>query len=166
MRYTKSAVNKVMDEVFGKEVLPVTTLLNKHEEISEIKLAELMRVEVNEARRVLYKLYHQSLVSFKKKKDMEHGWYTYYWSFNYSRIGALLEKTMSNRLQKLNNRLVAEKETQYYSCCLRMDIKTAMIYNFKCPECGAVMQPEDNEHKISALQEDIKDIKNFIKTYS
>jgi transcription initiation factor IIE alpha subunit len=68
MRYTKSAVNKVMQEVFGKDVLPVTTLLNKHEEISEIKLAELMRVEVNEARRVLYKLYHENLVSFKKRK--------------------------------------------------------------------------------------------------
>jgi transcription initiation factor IIE alpha subunit len=73
---------------------------------------------------------------------------------------------MSLRLQKLNNRLVAEKETQYYACCLRMDITTAMMYNFKCPECGQVMMPEDNNHKINAIQDDIKDIEEFIKTYS
>ena len=166
MKYSRSAVNKVIEEVFGREVIPVTKLLSKHEEISEIKLADNLNIEVNEARRSLYKLYQENIVSFKKKKDIEHGWYTYYWSFNYQRISALLKKTMDLRLQSLNNRLCAEKETQYYACCLRMDISTAMSYNFKCPECGSVMQLEDNNHKITTIKENIKNIENFIRTYS
>ena len=166
MKFSRSAVNKVIEEVFGQEVVPVTKLLNKYEEISEIKLADYLKIEVNEARRSLYKLYQENIVSFKKKKDLEHGWYTYYWSFNYPRISTLLKKTMDRRLQNLNNRLSAEEETQYYSCCLRMDITTAMTYNFKCPECGSVMQIEDNNHKIVTIKENIKNIENFIKTYS
>ncbi|MFW6231317.1 MAG: hypothetical protein ACOC32_04835, partial [Nanoarchaeota archaeon] len=137
-----------------------------HEEISEIKLAELMKTEVNEARRVLYLLYHENLVSFKKKKDIEHGWYTYYWSFNQNRVGSLLHKTMNHRLNKLSSRLDTEQQNQFYVCCLRMDITTAMSYNFKCPECGQVMQPEDNTKRIDSIQQNIKEIKEFIKTYS
>ena len=166
MKYSRSAVNKVMEEVFGTEVVPVTKLLSKYEEISEIKLADHLKVEVNEARRSLYKLYQENVVTFKKKKDHEHGWYTYYWSFNYQRISGMLKKTMDNRLKVLNNRLNMEKGTQYYACCLRLDITTAMAYNFKCPECGSVMNLEDNYNKITTLKENIKNIENFMKTYS
>ena len=166
MKYSRSDINRVMKEVFGQEVIPVATLLNKHEEISEIKMADHLKTEVNEVRRYLYKLYQENIVTFKKKKDHEHGWYTYYWSFNYQRISGLLHKTMNTRLQSLNNRLNAETGTQFYSCCLRLDISTAMAYNFKCPECGSVMQLEDNNNKIVAIKENIKSIENLMKNYS
>lgn len=166
MKYSRSTVEKVMKEVFGQEILPVTKLLNQNEEISELKLADKLKVEVNEARRSLYKLYQENLVSFKRKKDNEHGWYTYYWSFNYQMLYTLLDKTMNSRLNRLHTRLSAEKDTHYFSCCLRLDIASAMTYNFKCPECGSIMQPDDNTHKIIEIEENIKDIKKIIKTYS
>ncbi len=166
MKFNRSTMNKVMKEVFGQDVLPVTAMLNNCEEISEIKLADQLKIEVNEARRTLYKLYQENLVTFKKKKDLEHGWYTYYWSFNHQRIGSMLQKTMNSRLEILRNRLEAEKENQYFSCCLRMDITTAMAYNFKCPECGSVMKHEDNRERIVKLKENIRDIKDFMKIYS
>ncbi len=166
MKCNRTTVERVMKDVFGQEVIPVTKILSNHEEISELKLADELNVEVNEARRALYMLYQENVVKFKRKKDVEHGWYTYYWFFDYNRISHLLEKTMNNRLDRLNKRLSVEKDTQYFSCCLRMDITTAMTYNFKCPECGCVMQPEDNTHKIMSIKTDIEDIKKVMRSYS
>ena len=166
MRVTRSAVNKVMEEVFGQDILPVTKILHKNDEISEIKLAENLDVDVNEARRALYMLYNENLVRFKKKKDTDHGWYTYYWSFNEKSVSEMLEKTMSSRLNMLNRRLLAEKQTHYYGCCVRMTMENAMLYNFKCPECGDIMQPEDNRKRISTLKSSIKDVKEFLGQYS
>ena len=169
MKSTRVAINKIIQEVFGEEVMPVTKLLNEHEEISEIKIANLLEVEVNEARKILYKLYQENVVSFKKKKDLENGWYTYYWSFNHGRIPSIVNKVLSLRLDKLNNKLNVEKETQYYLCpynCMRLTIENAMNYHFKCPECGNLMEHHDNTKTISNLQSNINSIKAYITQYS
>ncbi len=169
VKMSRTAVNKVMQEVFGKSVLPVTSLLSKHEELSEIKLAELLKIEVNEARKVLYRLYNENLVFFKKKKDLEHGWYTYYWTFNYKGIDCMFNKEMESRLNKLNSKLNEERKTQYYTCddqCMRLKIDTAMSYNFKCPECGQLMHLEDNSHRINAIETNIDKIVKFKRSFS
>lgn len=158
-----------MQEVFGEDVVPVTTLLNEHEEISEIKIADCLKVEVNEARKILYRLYNENLVKFKKKKDMEHGWYTYYWSFNYHLIGNMQNKLQEARLERLSSRLNQEEGTQYYICpnrCIRLNMESSMGYNFKCPECGDLMIHQDNSRTIDNLKSSIEEIMSIMKRCS
>ncbi|MFP4111953.1 MAG: hypothetical protein ACLFPQ_06820 [Candidatus Woesearchaeota archaeon] len=166
MEITEQILKRVMQESLGTEVLPITLLLNQNEELSEIKLSTLLKTEVNETRRILYKLHHQNLVSFKKKKDEESGWYTYYWKLNMSRMNVLVENVSATAIRNLNNRLKKEKTTQFFECrdnCVRLDQDAALIHNFKCPECGQVLMLEDNTKKILKLQENLREIKTVFK---
>ena len=166
MELTEDIIKRVMQESLGMEVLPITLLLNQNEELSELKLSTLLKTEVNETRRILYKLHHQNLVSFKKKKDEESGWYTYYWRLNLPRMNRLAENVSSTTIRKLNRRLSKEKNTQFFVCrdnCVRLDQNSALTYNFKCPECGQVLILEDNTKKILKIQQNLEEIKTVFK---
>jgi len=39
-----------------------------------------------------------------------------------------------------------------------MDFEKAIDFNFKCPECGEIMQEQDNKRTIEFLQERIKEL--------
>jgi len=46
---------------------------------------------------------------------------------------------------------------------MRMDFDTAMDYEFKCPECGLLMEVEDNTDKIEHLEQAVERIKKELK---
>ena len=164
MEIKEDVIKRVMQESLGTEVLPITMLLNENEELSEIKLAALLKIEINETRRILYKLHDSNLVSFKKKKDEESGWYTYYWKLNSKRMDRMVENVSKNTIQRINTRLEKEKNTQFFVCndkCVRMDQNSALMYNFKCPECGQLLMLEDNTPKIKLLQKNLKELKTL-----
>ncbi len=156
-----NAINIAISEFIGADVLPVTELLNKNEELSEIKLAKIMKVDVNETRRLLYKLHDQNLVKFKKKKDAESGWYTYYWKLNPCCMGLLVNKVAEKKVEQLQNRITKESSNQFFRCndgCIRLDQHSALSYNFGCPECGQLLDVEDNSEKIVKLKENLNEL--------
>lgn len=162
MELKEDVIKRVMQESLGTEVLPMTMLLNDHDELSEIKLAALLKIEINETRRMLYKLHDRNLVSFKKKKDEESGWYTYYWKLNSKRMDKMVENVSKSTISRINKRLEKEKSTQFFVCkdkCVRMDQDSALMYTFKCPECGQLLMLEDNTPKIKLLQESLNEVK-------
>jgi transcription initiation factor TFIIE subunit alpha len=161
MEYSTEQIEKVMQECIGNDVLPITSLLHKNEELSELKLAKIMKVDVNEARRLLYKLHHHNLVTFKKKKDMESGWYTYYWRLNLNSMNVLINKVSQDSFAKISRLIEKESTNQFFRCddnCVRLDHHTAMSYNFKCPECGQILGVEDNSQRIIMLKERLNEI--------
>ena len=159
MRVSNKTIDEVIKEIAGEDVIPLVNLIKKKKNISEFKIAEMMNVNVNVVRNMLYRLYHNNLVSFVRKKDKKKGWYIYYWTFNMKRIGGLLEDIKRKKIDKLQERLEREKNNFFFSCqngCIRLDFEKAMDYGFKCPECGSLMQQEDNTKRIKEIEEDIK----------
>ena len=170
MKATGKVVDEVISEVAGEDVLPLVKALRNKSNVSEFKLADSIRKEINLTRNMLYRLYDNNLVSFIRKKDKKKGWYIYYWTFNQKRIKDLIKDIKKQRYERLAERLNREKATQFYACankCVRLDFGQSHDFGFKCPECGLLLDLEDNAPKIKELQSELlrleKELKVLIK---
>lgn len=153
----------IISELAGERVLNVIEVLKKRKNISEFKLAEILKKDVNETRNLLYQLYHLNLVSFTRKKDKEKGWYIYYWTFMPKNLSFLKKKLKEKKIRKLTEQIKKEVSNFWFCCddkCVRLDIEQATSYDYRCPECGKIMQQEDNSERIKKLQDELKKLKS------
>jgi len=166
MKISAKIIESVVSEVAGEDVIPLIQKLKNKKNVSEFKLANDIKKEVNVTRNMLYRLYDANLVSFIRKKDKQKGWYIYYWTFNQKRVKYLLKDLKKKRLIKLKERLKREKNENFFICdqkCMRLDFEQATEFNFKCPECGRLMNQEDNSEKIKKIREEIKKLESELK---
>ena len=167
MRITSNLVDEVVSEVAGEDVLPLVKALRNKSNVSELKLASSIKKEINVARNMLYRLYDQNLVSFTRKKDKKKGWYIYYWTFNQKRVKDLLKDIKKQKYERMLDRLGREKNVQFYICsnkCIRLDFEQSHDFKFKCPECGSLLNLEDNRQKIKELEKELEKNKKELKT--
>jgi len=162
--------NKIIEatiaDVAGEDVLPIVHFLKNKKNISEFKIAEVIKKEINATRNMLYRLQEANLVSFIRKKDKKKGWYIYYWTFKPKMIKHIVISLKKEKLAKLKDRLKRERSSHFFICqnkCIRLDFDQAMNFEFKCPECGEIMNQEDNLENIRVIEEEIKNIKNELK---
>ncbi|MBW2963955.1 hypothetical protein KY363_00710 [Candidatus Woesearchaeota archaeon] len=161
MKLSNKLVEDVVKSVAGEDVLQLVKLLKNKKNVSEFKLAEAMKLEINVVRNMLYRLYHANLVSFIRRKDKKKGWYIYYWTFRLKQVKHLAVSLKKEKLERLQDRLNREQESSFFICpsgCMRLDFEKAVGFEFKCPECAAIMEQESNEEKIKELEAEIKDI--------
>lgn len=159
-------VTLVVNELVGAHAMPIIEFLKGKEKISEFIIAEELNMEINEARNILYKLLEHNIVSFLRKKDKIKGWYICYWDFNPHMIPHLKHKLFVAKRDKLVDRLKAEESGQYYICkfaCTRLTFEGAVEQNFKCTECGTIMQEQDNTRTKEFLRERISELDKQVK---
>ncbi|MBW2993130.1 hypothetical protein KY317_00985 [Candidatus Woesearchaeota archaeon] len=162
MKISGKIVEDVVSKVAGKDVVPLVKILKNRKNVSEFKLADSLKQEVNITRNMLYRLYNSNLVSFMRKKDKKKGWYIYYWTFDMKQVKYLAVSLKRKRLEQLKERLQREEEGQFYMCpnkCMRLDFDQAMNFQFKCPECGHLVNLEDNRKLIESIKSEISEIK-------
>jgi len=158
MKITNSVVDRVIEELAGEDVVPLVRKLKNKKNVSEFKLAEAIKKEINITRNMLYRLYNVNLVSFTRKKDKKKGWYIYYWTFDTKKIKYLIFQLKKRRLEKLRERIQRERDEQFFLCpnkCIRLDFEQSMNFEFKCPECGNLIEQEDNTQKIMEIEKEI-----------
>jgi len=159
-------VDDVIEEVVGYDALDLVRSIKSKKNISEFKIAEQLRLPINQTRNVLYRLYHANLVTFTRKKDKKKGWYIYYWTFNAKHVKHLVGKLKVQKLNRLRERIKRENEGQFFVCgnaCIRLDFEQAADFEFKCPECGQLMEQEDNKKQIQLLEKEIKLLEKEVK---
>ncbi|MBN2421410.1 hypothetical protein JXB27_03980 [Candidatus Woesearchaeota archaeon] len=159
-------ITSVVESVAGPDVLPLIEVLKGKKNVSEFTIAEELKEEINTIRNKLYRLYDSNLVEFTRKKDKKKGWYIYYWTFVPSRALPLLKEMKRKRLDKIKQKLNSEQAGHFYICengCTRQTFEQAMDHEFKCGECGSLMNQEDNAKKISQLLREIEDLEDEIK---
>ena len=136
--------------------------------ISEFIIAEELDLEIHRTRNLLYQLLDVNLVSFKRKKDKIKGWYICYWDFNESSVPHLEESLRLETIKKLSQRLKNESTGQFYMCRYahaRMGFEDAFEEDFKCPECGDLMNQVDNARTIEFLTSRIEELQSIQKNY-
>src|SRR3990167_1243834 len=124
MKITPKLIDDVVIEVAGQDILPLVKALRNKTNVSEFKLATVIKKEINVTRNMLYRLYDNNLVSFTRKKDKKKGWYIYYWTFNLRRVRDLVKDIKKQKFEKLGERLERERTVQFYICpnkCMRLD---------------------------------------------
>lgn len=151
----------VVSDFLGEEAAEVIIFLKGKEKTSEFEVAKFLKRDVQYARTLLYKLYENNLAVFEKRKDRQKGWYVTYWDFYPDNIPFLYKKLKKEKIEKLTERLKKEEENDFYMCknaCVRMDFDKAFDFNFKCPECGQLMNPIENKRTIEFIKEKIEEI--------
>lgn len=157
----KKLITEVVTELVGEEALPIIFYLRGKKKISEFIVAEELDMEIHKTRNLLYRLYEQNIVHFLRKKDKIKGWYICYWDFNERVMPELSLKINKNKVNKLKERLEQEKDNTFYMCknaCSRMVFDKAIEYNFKCNECGEIMNEQDNKRTIEFLTDRLKEL--------
>jgi transcription initiation factor TFIIE subunit alpha len=147
----------------GEDVIPVVKYLKDRKNISEFQIASNIKMEVNTIRNALYRLQTNNLVTYFRKKDRIKGWYISYWSFNPEGVDYIEMAMARNKLNELRERLHKEEKHKglFYICpgfCTRVEFEKAAELEFKCPECGKVLQEQDNSKTIETLKAKIKEV--------
>ncbi len=164
----KTAIEDVVKELVNEDAIPIVLYLIGRTKVSEFVLAQDLDLEIHKARNLLYRLLEHNVLYFHRKKDKIKGWYICYWDFNEKIIPFLLEKIKTQKLQKLKERLEKESSSMFYMCksaCTRMDFEKSMEFNFKCPECGELMDEQNNSRTLEFLKERIADLDKDLKAY-
>jgi len=153
-------------EILGEKVIKLIEKMDFEKTISEYKLAEKLNLDINTTRNLLYVLAKHNLVSFTKEKDKLKGWYIYHWTLHQKKFKEFLIKSLEKKCEKLQELVEKENSELFFICqnkCARINFEQALNFNFKCPECGCLLE-EDNDckNKIRKYEEEINALKNII----
>ncbi len=165
MKITNKIISDVVGDLLGEEAVSIALFIKGKEKVSEFAVAKTMKMDVHQARAILYKLYEHNIAIFERKKDRQKGWYVTYWDFFPDNIEYIYKKVQRGKLDKLKERLEKEESSDFYMCknaCTRMDFDKAIGFDFKCPECGELMNPMDNKRTIEFINEKINELKKEI----
>ncbi len=143
----------------GEKAKSIIDLLYGKKKVDEFLIAKKLRITVNQARNLLYKLADVGMVSFTKKKDRKKGgWYKYSWSLNEDRSLLKTEEYLLKAQERLLQQIEHKKKERFYACPngdLDMQEEDALLHNYTCPECGEVLHIKDYSKEITAFEKEV-----------
>jgi len=163
MMLTNKKLFEVISDLVGEAGVDIVKYLKDRKNISEFIVAEKTKLDMQTTRHILYKLNDMNIATYVRKKDRKKGWYISYWTFNKKRVKDLIVKLKAEKLEKLREQLKREEEHQgnFFICtraCARLDFDKATDFQFKCPECGSLLNQQDNTKTIDNIKERIKEL--------
>ncbi len=160
-RGSTDAIEDLIRDIIGKDVLPLVKLLRGKKDISEFKLADKLKLNINNVRNLLYKLGEYNLVSSIRKKDKKKGWYVYYWTFDEKKSKLLLISKKEKELSNLQKELKQEENCCFFVCpkeCIRLDSQHALEVDYRCDECGSLLMQEDNAAVVRRINREMEKV--------
>ncbi len=139
-----------LKNVGGEEAVEVVRIcLEKNGKCLDEDIELKMRpMKVTEIRSVLNRLHYRGIACYNKTKNKNSGWYTYTWEIKQRRIVELILEQQSEMLQKLETKARFESNHELFVCkknCEETPFEIAAQYEFRCPECGEMMNPVDGK---------------------
>ena len=163
MAITNKKIQEIVSEVVGEDTLPIVKFLKDRKNISEFIIADKVKLDMQRTRNILYRLNTHNIATYVRKKDKKKGWYISYWTFNKKRIKELISQTRINKINKLKEQLRKEESNKnsFFMCpqaCARLDFDQASEFGYKCPECGSLLNQQDNQKTIENIKAKIKEL--------
>jgi len=156
-------LHQVISEVAGVDAIKVISYLKDKKNVSEFIVAEKTKLDMQTTRHILYTLHGYNIATYIRKKDRQKGWYISYWTFNRPKVKELIARLKRERLERLTEQLKREEDNKdnFYICvkaCVRVDFEQAFNLEFKCPECGSLLNLQENTKTILNIKEKIKEL--------
>lgn len=152
-------VVNALAEIAGANSLDVVDELTSKDEVDEFSLSEKLGIDVKTIRKILYKLYDNNLVNFRRIKDDETGWYIYLWKFDNDKVDTMVGRIRRNKISSLREKIEYESNHQFFMCdngCDRVPFKDAMATEFECQHCNSDMNFVDNSKIVRNLENQLK----------
>jgi len=154
-------LREILTQIAGERGYEVAKTLMEGE-ITDDEVAKRMGMRVNLARKILYELYENRVVSYRRVRDEHSGWYVYYWRIEPERAREYFDNNKRLLLQKLEERLEVERNTMFFGCGNgdpKLPFEVAAENDFKCPRCGGKLELYDNSNVITALERQIESLR-------
>ncbi|MDI6884192.1 MAG: transcription factor E [Hadesarchaea archaeon] len=148
------ALMELLDQIAGGHGYKVTKTIFG-EELTDEEVAKRTGIHLNLVRRILYDLYDNRVVSYRRVRDERSGWYIYYWKVEPERALDYINANKHLLLQKLEEQLEREKSIMYFSCNNgdpKVPFDLAAENDFKCPKCGGRLEAYDNSSVLTSLE--------------
>lgn len=120
--------------------------------------AKLKHLKITEIRSILNRLHYRGIACYNKAKNKNSGWYTYTWEIKQKRIVELIVEQQAEQLQKLEQKARFDNSHEFFLCkksCEETPFEIAAQYEFRCPECGDMMNPIDGKKKSKEIHTQI-----------
>jgi len=151
----------------GEEGVQIIELLSEKDNITVEEIAEETEIQINDVRKLLYRFYNHSLVTNRRFRDKETGWFIFQWSLQPELIEAYVQGTKQKILKKLEARLEYELQHEFYHCgnpqCPNTTFEDAMETVFNCPYCNEPLHRMDNTPVVEFLEKKIEEIKEELE---
>ena len=158
-----SALIKVAEALGEEEAVKLIEILKNSSEITDEEIANKTEIRLNSVRKILYKLYDHSLVSLRRTRDPNTGWFIFNWKLQPDQLEGFILSQKRRVLEKLNHRLEYEKNHEFYYCytqgCKKIPFEDAMEFLFKCPTCGKPSMHYDNNEIIQVLTKKVEQLR-------
>ncbi|MCQ5337066.1 MAG: transcription factor E [Candidatus Methanomethylicia archaeon] len=165
---SSNSIVDIVKELIGEEAAKIISILLEKEETSDDELIQRTGMKINNLRKILYQLFDNNFISYRREKDKEIGWYKYYWRINPTAINILVNSIRKKVLSKLKDRLEYEMNNIFFACPEhqknRYTFEEAMELNFQCPYCGKKLDNIKNDEIITILKIKISEIEKKLKT--
>jgi transcription initiation factor TFIIE subunit alpha len=151
----------------GEDGVKIIEILNERENITVEELTELTEIQINDVRKLLYRFYNHSLVTNRRFRDKETGWFIFQWSLQPELVEAYVHSIKQKIIRKLETRLDHELTHEFYHCgnpqCPNTTFETAMDTVFHCPYCNEPLHRKDNTPVIEFLEKKLAEIKEELE---
>ncbi|MCS7097129.1 MAG: transcription factor E [Candidatus Methanomethylicia archaeon] len=165
MKHLDEGFIELVRELLGDEGAAVVSFLSENFDVTDEMLAQKTGIKLNNVRKILYALYDNQLVSYKRVRDKTTGWFIYFWRLNKDNVEFIVRAKKHAVLKKLRERLEYEKKYTFMHCPkdrVKMPFEEAIDYDFKCKVCGETLEFFDNSKIVSFLEKKIKEIEDDI----
>lgn len=157
----EKVLHEIASIVGGPGAEAVVKQMSDGKETTIENLALKSGVQINQVRKILYRLYSRSLVTSKRFRDPETGWFIFQWKLQPELVEGYVQSTKQKIVKRLQARLEYEESRQFYHCgneCPKLSFDEAMEAVFHCPKCGRILRLYDNKAVIEALERKIREI--------
>ncbi|MBU2523170.1 MAG: hypothetical protein KKE23_02675 [Nanoarchaeota archaeon] len=151
-------LKELVSKISGKNTEVIVDIISGGKPVNEFKIAERLKLTINQTRNILYKLLAQGMVYSIRKKDVKKGWYIYSWSINYQKSMEKLTEMKKKEINQYEHVLQSRQSKRFYVCpseCIEVSDENAMLHDFKCQECGQLLQFKSFEQEIQDLKSKI-----------
>ena len=162
--FDEQTLSKIAQVLGEEDAIKVINFLKENGEITDDEIANKTGIRLNSVRKILYRLYDHSLVSLRRSRDENTGWFIFHWRLQPDQLEGFILNQKRRVLEKLRTRLEYEKKHDFYYCgtpkCERVPFENAVELVFKCPTCSKpMMHYEDQEKMINALEKKVEQLR-------
>lgn len=159
---TDVILSKIANIIGGEDAVKIVMTINELGKATGDQLMALTEMKLNDIRKILFKLYNQSLIQCDRSRDQDTGWFIFEWRLQPGQIEGFIKNLKSRILRILKTRLKYEENNTFYYCnssdCKKVIFEDALEFVFKCPICKKLLQHYDNSAEIKVLSDKIKQV--------
>jgi len=157
--YGLEITHAFLGEIGGKSVLPLIRVYNKKgKPITDEEIGKKLPLKITEIRTILNRLHYHGIARYQKTRNPKTGWYSYSWDINTKRVAEIILERRVKDLEKFREKVEYERNYAFFSCkkeCNNVPFEIAAEYEFKCPECGTMMNAVNNKTRVRELKKRI-----------